>query len=476
MDSKILEKCEALYATQGCIYTDQVFDLLDDMSLMDLDSLFLALDKKNIPVVDPNISAQDSSKPEKKKKHTSGNCDHQEDCDELARRIAVRVNEIYSDDYKAIVARNSIYSDVISHYWLNKAFDKSDLQSQIRRFKTGDSAIVSKIVDKYILRILRLSYTVYLRSEADFEELVDCGICAIFDSCLAYNESVDGVFSKYCWRNIDTAINQIENGAHLLKCSDIHPLAPYCQCLEILNGANSTEDSFIPITPERSYYDDEFGEESCLLSDEGQFVEKMDELVDASFAKDIIAAILPNINPRLQEVITMRYGLKDGFPLTLEDVGERLELTRERIRQLENKALIKLSFQIKKSKRGNFFKEVAPSQNKGSIRATSPVSSKETEDQQKKHKQRKPSIAVSDLSVGQSNTPGTINNNRWSYLQYVNELKPGMRIKLSQSNEQGQIEYIDMNKNFIAVKMDYGALIEYRIDYAVKKKRLMIIS
>ena len=74
---------------------------------------------------------QKTSKPEKKKKHTSGNCDHQEDCDELARRIAVRVNEIYSDDYKAIVARNSIYSDVISHYWLNKAFDKSDLQSQI---------------------------------------------------------------------------------------------------------------------------------------------------------------------------------------------------------------------------------------------------------------------------------------------------------------------------------------------------------
>ena len=38
----------------------------------------------------------------------------------------------------------------------------------------------------------------------------------------------------------------------------------------------------------------------------------------------------------------MRYGIEDHTPMTLEEIGARLGLTRERIRQIENEALIKL--------------------------------------------------------------------------------------------------------------------------------------
>jgi len=48
------------------------------------------------------------------------------------------------------------------------------------------------------------------------------------------------------------------------------------------------------------------------------------------------------LNQREFDIITMRYGLLDGNELTLEQVAKRFDLTRERIRQIEVKALEKL--------------------------------------------------------------------------------------------------------------------------------------
>ncbi len=52
--------------------------------------------------------------------------------------------------------------------------------------------------------------------------------------------------------------------------------------------------------------------------------------------------ILKDINPREQRVLRMRFGLEDGIPHTLEEVGEVFGVTRERIRQIEMKSLKKL--------------------------------------------------------------------------------------------------------------------------------------
>ena len=48
------------------------------------------------------------------------------------------------------------------------------------------------------------------------------------------------------------------------------------------------------------------------------------------------------LTPREQKVLILRYGLEDGRPRTLEDVGKVFNVTRERIRQIEAKALKKL--------------------------------------------------------------------------------------------------------------------------------------
>jgi RNA polymerase primary sigma factor len=58
--------------------------------------------------------------------------------------------------------------------------------------------------------------------------------------------------------------------------------------------------------------------------------------------QDYISHALEGLNDRERDVLIMRFGLEDGRVRTLEEVGERFGVTRERIRQLETKALAKL--------------------------------------------------------------------------------------------------------------------------------------
>jgi RNA polymerase primary sigma factor len=58
--------------------------------------------------------------------------------------------------------------------------------------------------------------------------------------------------------------------------------------------------------------------------------------------KEQTASVLRTLNPREERIIKMRFGLEDGSEHTLEEVGQNFQVTRERIRQIEAKALRKL--------------------------------------------------------------------------------------------------------------------------------------
>ena len=68
------------------------------------------------------------------------------------------------------------------------------------------------------------------------------------------------------------------------------------------------------------------------------------------------AEVLSTLTPREQKVIMLRYGIEDGHTRTLEDVGKEFSVTRERIRQIEAKALKKLR-QPSRSKKLKDFKD-----------------------------------------------------------------------------------------------------------------------
>ena len=58
-----------------------------------------------------------------------------------------------------------------------------------------------------------------------------------------------------------------------------------------------------------------------------------------SLLKERLQGVLSTLTDREQEVLSLRYGLNDGGPRTLEEVGKQFNATRERIRQIEAKAL-----------------------------------------------------------------------------------------------------------------------------------------
>ena len=58
--------------------------------------------------------------------------------------------------------------------------------------------------------------------------------------------------------------------------------------------------------------------------------------------KEKTESALKTLTPREEQVLKMRFGLEDGREQTLEEVGRRFSVTRERIRQIEAKALRKL--------------------------------------------------------------------------------------------------------------------------------------
>jgi RNA polymerase primary sigma factor len=62
------------------------------------------------------------------------------------------------------------------------------------------------------------------------------------------------------------------------------------------------------------------------------------EQATTQLLRDDLATALQVLPPRERELITLRYGLRDGTPLTLEETGRHFNLTRERVRQLEARA------------------------------------------------------------------------------------------------------------------------------------------
>lgn len=91
----------------------------------------------------------------------------------------------------------------------------------------------------------------------------------------------------------------------------------------------------------------------------GDFIPDDDALAPAdaasmSLLKEQLSEVLKTLTPREEKVLSLRFGLEDGNPKTLEEVGREFNVTRERIRQIEAKALRKLRHPSRSKKLRDF--------------------------------------------------------------------------------------------------------------------------
>jgi len=94
----------------------------------------------------------------------------------------------------------------------------------------------------------------------------------------------------------------------------------------------------------------------------GEFVEdhstqNPDKLANNGLLRERIEELLKTLTYREREIIRLRYGLADGYSYTLEEVGRIFKVTRERVRQIEAKAVAKLQNPVRSQMLSSFVPE-----------------------------------------------------------------------------------------------------------------------
>jgi RNA polymerase primary sigma factor len=95
-----------------------------------------------------------------------------------------------------------------------------------------------------------------------------------------------------------------------------------------------------PVSLEKPVGDEEESEFGHFLTDENEALP--DEVAEVELRKAALRRVLSSLSPRERRVLELRYGLDGEHPRTLDEVGRTFNVTRERIRQIENQSLKKL--------------------------------------------------------------------------------------------------------------------------------------
>jgi RNA polymerase primary sigma factor len=98
--------------------------------------------------------------------------------------------------------------------------------------------------------------------------------------------------------------------------------------------------SWRPLSLEQPVGEEEDSEFGSLIEDETE--PSPSQTVIETLLRDKVEQVLSTLTPREQRIIRLRFGLVNGKSYTLEEVGQKFGLTRERIRQIENRALRRL--------------------------------------------------------------------------------------------------------------------------------------
>ena len=96
-----------------------------------------------------------------------------------------------------------------------------------------------------------------------------------------------------------------------------------------------------PVSLEKPVGDEEESEFGHFLTDEN--IPLPDEVADTAMRRETLQKILGTLSHLERRVLELRYGLNGEHPRTLDEVGRTFNVTRERIRQIEDQSLKKLS-------------------------------------------------------------------------------------------------------------------------------------
>jgi RNA polymerase primary sigma factor len=110
-------------------------------------------------------------------------------------------------------------------------------------------------------------------------------------------------------------------------------------CMDVARVKEIMEYLKEPVSLEKTIGDDDYFLNSVV---ESKRVKSPEEIVFAKMLKKQIQQILNHLNDKEREILVQRFGLFDGVPRSLETIGNQLGISRERVRQIQDKAMKKL--------------------------------------------------------------------------------------------------------------------------------------
>lgn len=274
-----------------------------------------------------------------------------------------------------------ISAELLEKFELNQNIKSSNRELLLSYKKNKDTNTRNKLIENN----LGLVYTIAKNKKRDFyslsfEDLVQEGIIGMMKGVEKFDIERGTSFSTYICYWINHEINRaIINTGHLIRLpahmyEKVYKVTQFENLNKMQNSnldlksicekVKITENEYNNIDYCRnSFYNLTSLNTNLNIDNDDPYVELQDfipsneptleEIVMKESLKENLENVLDTLTLREKEILKLRYGLEDNKPATLEKIGDIYGLTRERIRQIEIKALKK----IEKSSNGIYLKD-----------------------------------------------------------------------------------------------------------------------